>query len=589
MKKEILQLRDKMKENNIDIYYVPSGDYHSSEYVNDYFKCREFLSNLSGEAGELIVNEEGAYLWTDGRYFLQAETQLAGTEIELMRMAEPGVPTIEEFLQEYASRHKRCTLGFDGRVLPASTGKSLESMLKEYDVKIKYDKDLAGEVWTTRPAIVPSELFELPISSVGVTAVDKVKAVREEMKSRGADYLLLTDLMEIAWITNMRGRDIAYTPVFFAYALVSQDDFRLFVMDGAVKNNLPESMSFVTLSNYDEIDTALAEIPADKKLWLNNDSANYTLSKICDVVADGKNIINDMTPVTLMKILKNDEEIKSTVNAHIKDGVAMVNFIAWLKENVSNGNLTEIDAADYLQKCRFSQDGCFDLSFETISGYGPNGAIIHYAPTEESNAVIKPEGFLLMDSGGQYMDGTTDITRTIAVGPLTQEMIDNYTYVLKSHLAMILMDVPKKMNGVELDKHVRKPLHDVGKDFKHGLAHGVGHILSVHEGPNTLRRVAKPIEFKPGMIMSDEPGVYIDGKYGIRIENELLFVDKGNGDMKLRNLTYCPYEPDAINKELLNEDEIAWLNAYNKEVRETLKPLVEDYAQNYLVEATKEI
>jgi len=589
MKKEIVELREKMNENGIDLYYVPSGDYHSSEYVNDFFKCREFLSGLTGEAGELIVNEEGAYLWTDGRYFLQAEQQLAGSEIELMRMAEPGVPTIDEFLIDYAKRHQGCTVGFDGKVLPASAGFGIEDELAEYDVTIKYDLDLAGEVWTERPAIEPSAIFEFPMESAGVSAEEKVRLVREKMTEKGADYLLVTDLMETAWLLNLRGRDIDYTPVFFAFTLVSQNDVRLFVMDGALRNGMPESCSFVTVCDYNDINKALAEIPGDKKLWLDPDSANYELVKICKEAADGSNLICEMTPIAMMKTAKNEQEIKSTVNAHIKDGAAMVKFIAWVKRTVGEGNMTEISAADYLQACRFEQDGCFDLSFETISGYGPNGAIIHYAPTEETNADVKPEGFLLVDSGGQYMDGTTDITRTLAVGPLTQEMKDNYTYVLKSHLAMILMDVPKDMNGVDLDAYVREPLRKVGLDFKHGLSHGVGHVLSVHEGPNILRRVATPIGFLPGMIMSDEPGVYLDGKYGIRIENELLFVDKGNGDMRLENLTMCPYEREAINKDLLTEEELAWVNDYHKKVRETLEPLVDDETRKYLYEATEEI
>ncbi|HHW95260.1 MAG TPA: M24 family metallopeptidase, partial [Mogibacterium sp.] len=433
MKKEILKLREKMREHDIDIYYVPSGDYHSSEYVNDFFKCREFLTNLTGEAGELLVNSEGAYLWTDARYFIQAETQLEGTGIELMKMAEPGIPTIEEFLEDYASKNKGSVLGFYGKVLPAVTGLSLEKILTKYDVSIKYDKDLVDEVWTDRPEHKATELFELPVGSVGLTAEQKIANIRQEMKEKGADYLLLTDLMETAWLFNLRGSDVAYTPVFFGYTLLSHDDVRLFVMNGAIDGELPERLSFVKTENYEDIEKAVAEIPEDKTLWLDPGSANYSLAKICHKAVGGSNLIEEMTPVAMAKAIKNESEIKSTINAHIKDGAAMVNFISWLKKNVADGKLTEIDAADYLQARRLEQKDCFDISFETISGYGPNGAIIHYAPTEETNLTIKPEGFLLMDSGGQYLDGTTDITRTIAVGPLTDEMIYHYTYVLKSH------------------------------------------------------------------------------------------------------------------------------------------------------------
>lgn len=589
MKKEILNLREKMHENAIDIYYVPSGDYHSSEYVSDFFKCREFMTNLTGEAGELIVNDEGAYLWTDSRYFLQAETQLADTEIELMRIAEPGVPTIEEFLEEYAARNRGCILGFDGRVLPAATGLALEEKLAKYDVKIKADKDLVDLVWVSRPELKASKVFELPIESVGLTAEEKISSIRADMKAKGADYLLLTDLMDTAWLFNLRGNDVSYTPVFFAYTLLSQDEVRLFVMEGAVPGKLPESLDFVKVENYDDIGKALTEVPADKKLWLNKNSASFSLVKICQKAVGDDNLIDENTPVTLKKAIKNEHEIKSTTNAHIKDGAAMVQFIAWLKKNAGTGNLTEIDAADYVEARRLEQEGCFDISFETIAGYGPNGAIVHYAPTEETNATIKPESFLLLDSGGQYLDGTTDITRTIAVGPLTQEMIDNYTYVLKSHLVMMLMEVHKDMDGVELDKRIRQPMRDVGMEFTHGLAHGVGHVLCVHEGPNILRRIATPIELKPGMIMSDEPGFYVDGEYGIRIENEVVFVDKGNGDMRLQNITICPYEREAINKELLTQEELAWVNAYHKEIRTVLETRVDEETKKYLYEATEEI
>lgn len=587
MKKEILKLREKMLENSIDIYYVSSGDYHSSEFLNDFFKSIEFLTNFTGESGEFIVNNEGTYLWTDARFFLQAETQLAGTGIKLMRIAEPGVLTVEEFLEEFALNHQGSVLGFYGRTLSASRGFFFEKMLAKYDVDIKYDKDLVDEVWKERPKINPTKLFELPIESVGLTAEEKIKNTRMKMKEKGADYILLTDLLETAWLFNLRGRDIAYNPVFFAYTLISNDDVRLFVMDGAVDNKLPESLGFVKLEKYEDIERAISEIPRDRKLWIDINSANFSLAKTCQNKIGGENLIEEMTPIAFAKAIKNEQEIKSTINAHIKDGAAMVKFIAWLKRIVGYGNLTETDAADYLKRCRFEQEGCFDLSFETISGYGPNGAIIHYTPTKESNATIKPEGFLLMDSGGQYIDGTTDITRTIAVGPLTEEMIDNYTYVLKSHLAMIMMDVPKDMDGVELDKYVRKPMKDAGMEFKHGLSHGVGHVLSVHEGPNTLRRVASPIKFMPGMIMTNEPGFYVEGEYGIRIENEILFVEKENGDMKLRNITVCPYERDAINKNLLTDKELAWVNEYHKEVRTVLEPLVDEETKKYLYEATE--
>ena len=584
MKKEVLELREKMKANGIDVYFVPSGDYHSSEYVNDFFKAREFMSGLTGESGELIVNAEGAYLWTDGRYFLQAETQLAGSEIELMRMAEPGVPTVEEFLEDLAKKNGGYTLGFDGQIVNGARGEALKELLEPYGVTMKYDKDLVGEVWTNRPAIQPSKIYELSQDIVGLSADEKIAEIREIMRENRADYLLISDLMESAWLFNLRGADIDYTPVFFGYTLLSQDDVTLYVMDGAL-DEMPEDLSYVNLKKYDEIAGDLAKLPAGKTLWLDENTANYAL---CLNVAEGVTLQNRETPIAIMKAVKNDTEIDATLNAHVKDGIAMVNFIYWLKQNRGKIEMTELSTGDYLWNCRKEQ-GAFDLSFETISGYGPNGAIIHYAPTEETNAKVEPKSFLLVDSGGHYEDGTTDITRTIAMGPLTQEEKDDYTYVLKSHIAMATAVLTPDMNGIDLDRITRQPMRDAGLDFKHGLSHGIGHLLSVHEGPNILRRVPTPIQLLPGMIMSDEPGVYIDHKFGVRIENEVLLYQNELGNTAFQSITYCPYEPEAINVDLLSDEEIDWLNAYNMELRETLTPYLDEDVAKWLIDETKPI
>ncbi|MBR0373264.1 MAG: M24 family metallopeptidase [Mogibacterium sp.] len=607
MKKEIVELQALMKRDGIDVYYVPSGDFHASEYFCEYFRTREFLSGLTGEAGTLVVTAEDAYLWTDSRVFLQAEAQLAGSGIELMRMQEPGVPTIEEFLTALADKSPY-TLGFDGRVVPGKVGTALCSKLKEKGVTVVVDTDLAGEVWTDRTPIRPTRIYELPDTTTGMKAVDKIAAVRAEMKDHGADALLVSDLMENAWLFNLRGSDIDYTPVFFSYTLMTQDEVRLYVYPEALDpatpysipnyeavadlidpsprgaNGLPEALSFVKVCDYNDICEGITGLAEGSTVWFDPSATDYLLYQ--DVPA-GVKVIEGLTPIAYMKAVKNPVEIEDTIRAQAKDGAALLKFSKWIK-NVAGETprQTELSASEYLKQCRFEQPGCFDLSFGAIMGYGPNGAIIHYAPTPETDAVIEPKGFLLLDSGGHYIDGTTDITRTYKVGPLTQEMIDDYTYVLKSHIAMGRFVIEPGMTGIDLDAATRAPMHAIGLDFKHGFSHGVGHLLSVHEGPNIIRRVPTPIDIRPGMIMSNEPGYYKDGEFGIRIENEVLWEDAGDGRVSNRMISYVPYEREAINKDLLTREEIDWIDAYHAEVRKMLEPLVSDDLKAYLEYAT---
>ena len=362
MKQEIIELRKLMKDEGIDAYYIPSGDFHSSEYVNDYFKAREFMSNLTGEAGDLVVTADGAWLWTDGRYFLQAETQLAGTGIELMRMAEPGVPTIEEFLTELvkkakdADAGKEYIIGFDGRVVPAAFGLALEEMFSgaEWNVGFRTDEDLVDKIWTSRPELRPSEIRDFPVSSAGLDTTDKLAAIRKEMKKQGADYLLITDLMESAWLFNLRAADILYTPVFFAFTLVSRDAVRLYVMDGALRNGLPERLSFVDVRDYNDIYTDVSKLDASKTVWYDSNSCNYELYS-CMPAEMKKH--NALTPAALMKIIKTDTEIASTKRAHIKDGVAVTKLIKWVKDNVEKQQLTERSVADKLEEISREQEG----------------------------------------------------------------------------------------------------------------------------------------------------------------------------------------------------------------------------------------
>lgn len=664
MKKEIIELQKLMHKNGIDVFYVPSSDPHGSEYMNDHYKVSEFLSGLHSENEELVVTEDAAYIWTDGRFFLQAETELEGSGIQLMKMKEPGVPTVIEFMKELISKHGKThvtddfRIGFDGSTLPAKTGLEFEKEFsgllgtdadQEHErVRLTADADLGGLVWDSmgnsgvaepRPEIIPSDIWELPVSSAGLTAEQKIEMVRSEMEKKGADWLLLTDLMETAWLLNLRGDDILYTPVFFSYVLMSQDTVRLYVMRGAVdkliqntldvtggKSSLPGGLESIEICDYDDVFSDVAALPLNAKVWLDTSSANYSLYIN---LPDHNNIIDEATPVSLMKTVKNDIEIACTRNAHIKDGAAVTEFISWikdlaaqafrdgsefamdprhgnfvkeagvkyLKDPQTGGILNEVSASDYLEACRREKEGCFDISFHTIAGYGPNGAIIHYSPLEETAAELRPEGFFLVDSGGQYIDGTTDITRTIAVGPLSQEMIDNYTRVLQGHIALSRYVITPDTTMKQLDQVSRDALQDAGLDFNHGVAHGVGHVLSVHEGPAGIRRTDKdePHGLRAGMIISNEPGYYKAGEYGIRIENEILIkyaddlTDMPEGTLISEPITCVPYEREAINTSMLSDDEIAWINDYHRWVRDSLLPLVDEKTAEYLIGATKPI
>lgn len=586
MRKEIIGLRKLMAEEGIDAYYVPSGDFHGSEYVNRYFRMRAFLSGFTGSAGELLVTADGAWLWTDGRYFLQASRQLAGSGIELMKMGEEGVPAIEDFLQGLVdAADKRYVVGFDGRVVSAKFGKSLAEKFSSSDKEVVFSigKDLGDSVWENRPEIIPSKVWDLPVSSAGIDTTEKVEAVRAEMKAAGTDHLLITDLMESAWLLNLRADDILYTPVFFSFILLTQDSVKLYVMEGTLADGLPERLSFVEVKAYEDIYSDIGELPAGSKLWLDPATCNCALY---DSIPEGVNTHEALTPAALMKMIKNEAEIKGMRRAHVLDGVAVTRLIKWLKETSLTEPKTELSVAAKLRDLRLSNDECFDLSFETIAGYGPNGAIIHYSPTSESDTELKPEGFLLVDSGGQYYGGTTDITRTIAVGPLTEEMKDDYTYVLKAHLAMAMFRLAPEMDGVEIDKAARAEMNPVGLDFNHGISHGVGHVLSVHEGPNGIKKGFTSYPLQAGMIMSNEPGVYIEDGFGVRIENLVVFKNDEEGFIVNEPLTCVPYEREAIKKELLTDEQLAYVNEYHKWVRETLTPLLDEETAAWLVKET---
>lgn len=589
-----------MYDEGMDAYFIPSSDYHVSEYMHDFFKAREFVSGFTGSAGELLITDNAAYLWTDGRYFIQAEEELEGSGIRLMKIGEKDVPTVKQFITDLAknrlseSESAEYVLGLYGKSQNTEFMLGLEDAfieIMEEDesdsdddygrIKIKTDEDLVGSIWHERPGIVPSVLYELPLSSAGRSSSDKIEEMRSEMKKENADYLLLADLSESAWLFNLRASDVDYTPVFYSFTLIGPDSVSLYLMDGALPDIIPKALEGVTIRPYDSIYEDLENIEDGSVIWMDPKTANYEI--YTSVMYNAKTHLAT-TPAALSKMVKNDVEIKSARNAHIKDGVAVTKFIKWLKEEMRAGaDLNEVSAAKYLDGLRLEQDDIIELSFPTISAYAANAAKAHYDAKPETALKIKPEGFYLVDSGGQYVDGTTDITRTISVGPLTDEMRDNYTYVLKSHIAMSRLKVREGTSGKEIDEIVRKPMKDASLDFNHGIAHGVGHVLSVHEDAAVIRSYQeKDSGLKAGMIMSNEPGVYKEGEYGIRIENLVLFTKDEDGLIVNEPLTFVPYDRDAINKNLLNPEEISWVDDYHRRVRDVILPYLSEDERSFL-------
>lgn len=590
MKSEILALQKEMASRNVDACLIPTSDYHQSEYVNAFFKCRAYLSGFTGSAGTLIVTADAAGLWTDGRYFLQADRQLDGTGITLFRSGEPGVDTIPEYLKKNLKEGAR--LAVDGRVISASFGNELTEITKEKNGELCFHEDLPDAVWSDRPTLTSHPLFILEEKYTGQSAADKLTAIRNDMKEHGADIHLVASLDDIAWILNLRGGDVDYNPVFYSFLIITEESAILFAFEEALS---PEILSYlkgigVQIQPYGEFYETAAKMTAGHKVLLDENKANYTL---ISSLKDAKDIINHLDPSTIRKAIKNEAEITCTKEAHRKDGLAMVNFLYWIKHNIGKIPMTEISASDYLEQCR-RKEGAMDLSFDTIAGYGPHGAIVHYSATPETDVPLAPEGLLLVDSGGQYWEGTTDITRTIALGALTDEMKEHFTLVLRCNLDLAMAVFKQGCTGANLDIFARMPLWERGLDFNHGTGHGVGFLLNVHEGPNRFHwkvTAARPgYEMAPGMVTTDEPGYYQAGSHGIRTENELLCVTKNESEygtfLAFEQLTYCPIDRDAIVPELLTEAEKKYLNEYHEMVYQKLASGLEPEVAAWLREIT---
>ena len=583
----LAQLRQEMAHHGMDGYVVVTDDFHGSEYVGDYFKARAYLSGFTGSAGTLVVLPDCAALWTDGRYFLQAADQLSGTGIELMRMGQPGVPAIGAFLAEHLPQNG--TLGFDGRTVSSSLARTLSAALKEKNVRFACGEDLVDAVWPDRPALSDKPVWEL--TGCGMSREEKLARLREKMAAENAAYLLLTSLTEIAWALDLRGGDVACTPVFLSFLLIGREDAQLCIQPQAVPADIGGKLTAcgVTMRPYGEIYDLLRALPAGTRVMADSATANY---RIMESLSHAE-VLDQPSPAVWLKACKTKEETDHFRAVHVKDGAALCRFLFWLKTRVGKEPVTELSAAAKLAAFRAQQPDFLDLSFETIAGYGPHGAIVHYDPTPETDVPLRPEGLLLVDSGAHYLQGTTDVTRTVALGPVTDEERTMFTLVLKGHLALSAARFPHGVTGENLDVLARLPLWEQGLDYNHGTGHGVGYILSVHEGPQNFRWRSpdgRRYPLEEGMVISNEPGYYAAGKFGVRHEN-LVLVRTGETTeygqfLYLEPLTMAPFDRDAIDVSLLTEQELAQLNDYHRRVYDTVSPLLPAEEQAWLAQAT---
>ncbi|MGX8693115.1 MAG: aminopeptidase P family protein [Clostridia bacterium] len=590
-------LREKMRENGVDAYLVLTDDFHASEYVDNYFKCRKWLSGFRGSAGTLVVTAEEAGLWTDGRYFLAAAQQLADTGIELRKMGEPGVPTIPEYLKS-TLRDGQC-LGYDGRTVTDAYARTLKTALVGKEIRYAETLDLVGELWTDRPAFPAHPIWELDEAYAGQSRADKLAFLRAKLAELGADWHLLASLDDIAWLFNLRGGDVAYSPVFYAYTLLSADHAILYAAPEAFPDELRAKLEAegVTIRPYLQVYEDLGALPAGQSLLLSRARTNVAL---LGAVAEGVTLIDKPNPSTLAKAKKNPVEMENERLAHVQDGVAVTKMIHWLREREKAGafereEITELDVSEQLLGYRKERPGFVDQSFSPIVAAGEHGAIVHYEATAESNIPVRDHSFLLVDTGGHYLQGSTDITRTVAIGTLTEEQKRHYTAVLRGHLDVAAACFKQGCTGVNLDILARMPLWELGLDYNHGTGHGVGYLLNVHEGPQGLRLkdLNGGAPFEEGMLTSDEPGLYFAGKYGIRIENLMLCVKGEKNEygqfMGFEMVTMVPYERRAILPEMLTERELAQLNAYHAAVYQRLAPWLEEDERAWLAEETAPI
>ena len=607
MRKEIEIIQQKMADEELDALLIVTADYHNSEYVNPHFALRAWATGFTGSAGSAVITRDSAALWVDGRYYLQGEKQLAGSGIEMIRSSEPGALTIEDHLKKVLPEGGR--LGADTRTIGFGYGMKLARAILAKGGSI-VNCDIASELWKDRPALDPKPVFVLEEKYSGESTASKLSRIREEMQKAGAELFVLPSLSEIAWTLNLRGGDVDYCPVFYSYLTVDEKRAILYAFEKAIPEDVQGYLAAagVTLRPYESFFDMLPQQAAGLGVLADPKQISYAVGETIKAADKARLILRD-APTTLMTATKNETETGNLRQANLADGAAMVRTLYWIKKQAgklaefaaashesdpTTGSdpaeaFTELSVSDYVL-ARRKDAGALDASFETIAGYGAHGAIVHYEPTAESDVPIEPRGFLLLDSGGHYLTGTTDITRTIAVGPLTDEEKEHFTLVLRRTIDLAMAVFPEGTSGANLDVYARMPLWQRGLDFRHGTGHGIGYLLNVHEGPQNIRKNGTA-PFVPGMVTSDEPGYYEAGSHGIRIENDILCVPAFESDYgkfyKFETLTLCPIEREAIIPGMLTADELAWLNDYHSMVCEKLSPLVEPEVAAWLREVTK--
>ncbi len=580
-----------MKREHLSAFIFPSTDAHQSEYVADHWRGREWISGFNGSAGTAVVTMKSAALWTDSRYFLAAEEQLEDTEYQLMRLKMEGTPTIAEWLGKELQDVQSPEVGLDGMVNSYNYVKDLSYSLRKLGgITLRTNLDPLEQIWENRPSLPANPVEIQPLEYAGETLASKVVRIRKSLRELHADGMLVSALDDIAWTLNLRGTDVHCNPVFVSYLLIESDKVSLFVDDNKLSPEVKQYLqdNQVSLYNYNKVEKCL-ESYSEYNILLDGDETSYYLWKTVKC----QEIVAAASPIPAMKAVKNEAEIEGYRSAMLKDGVAMVKFLKWLKPAVEAGGQTEISIDEKLTSLRAEQKLFRDISFDTIAGYAQHGAIVHYEATPETDVVLKPEGLILIDSGAQYQDGTTDITRTIALGPVSEEMKHIYTLVLKAHIQLELVKFPDGASGTQLDAVGRECMWREGYNFLHGTGHGVGSYLCVHEGPHQIRMEWMPTPLRAGMTLTDEPGLYLAGKFGVRIENTVLISDYMSTEfgkfLQIEPLTLCPIDTTPIDVDMLLPEEIDWLNAYHHSVYEKLSPFLDEEEKIWLENATKPI